>query len=97
MADSETLRQSIIQQSETIGTKRRFGLFSQPITTAVGDNGAYKKKLRNLFFITDPRDPSNNKPLTQPKNFYTSPIKSGRGNSGYFEPHRSLATSDVKD
>ena len=38
MTDSEVLRQSIIKDSETIATKRRFGLFSQPITNAVGDD-----------------------------------------------------------
>ncbi len=34
-----------------MGTKRRFGLFSQPISTAIGDDGAYKTKLRNLFTL----------------------------------------------
>ena len=48
MADQETLRQSILQDSDVVGSKRRFGLFSQPISTAVGDNGAYKKKMRTF-------------------------------------------------
>lgn len=46
MTDTEALRQSILQQSEDLGTRKRFGLFSQPISTAVGDNGPYLKKLR---------------------------------------------------
>jgi hypothetical protein len=46
MSDTEALRQSILQQSDDLGTRKRFGLFSQPISTAVGDNGPYLKKLR---------------------------------------------------
>lgn len=51
MTDTETLRKSILLESDTIGTKKRFGLFSQPISTAVGDNGGYDKKLRILNTI----------------------------------------------
>lgn len=46
MSDTEALRQSILQQSDDLGTRKRFGLFSQPISTAVGDNGPYLKKRR---------------------------------------------------
>lgn len=80
MSDAETMRQSVLQESDVYGSKRRFGLFSQPISTAVGDDGSYKKKIRILSLDVDPRDPVNNKPLTQPKNFYTSPTKKGQGN-----------------
>lgn len=46
MSDAETMRQSVLQESDVYGSKRRFGLFSQPISTAVGDDGSYKKKIR---------------------------------------------------
>lgn len=48
MSDTETLRKSALQDSEQYASKRRFGLFSQPVSTAVGDDGIYKKKVRNL-------------------------------------------------
>ncbi len=35
------------------------------------------------------------KPITQPRNFYTNPTK--HGSTDYFEPLKSLATSDKKD
>lgn len=38
-----------------IGTKQRFGLFSQPISTAIGDDGPYKAKLR-IFYIIQIRE-----------------------------------------
>ena len=51
MADEESKRQSAIQDSEKVANKRRFGLFSQPLTNAIGDNGQYKKKIRISFLI----------------------------------------------
>lgn len=33
-------------ETDQLGTKKRFGLFSHPITTAVGDDGPYRQKLR---------------------------------------------------
>lgn len=39
---TEELRRTILQESDTITFKQRFGLFSQPISTAIGDDGAYK-------------------------------------------------------
>ena len=47
--------------------------------------------------ITDPRDPDSHKPMTQARNFQTSPIKSGQGKSSYFGELNSLATSPIKD
>ena len=46
MSDKETLRQKALQDSDIIAEKRRFGLFSQPISTAIGDDGPYKTKFR---------------------------------------------------
>ena len=37
------------------------------------------------------------KPVTLPRNFYTSPTKSGQLASSYLGPLNSLATSDKKD
>ena len=83
----------MINDSETRTKKARFGLFSQPLTNAVGDDGPYKKKIRTLLFIVDPRDPNTHKPLTQARNFFTSPTRSGQGKSSYFGELNSLATS----
>lgn len=46
MIDKEGLRQTALIESDAYGTKRRFGLFNQPISTAIGDDGPYKTKLR---------------------------------------------------
>lgn len=46
MTERETLRMSILADSDPLGSKRRFGLFSQPITTALGDDGAFRTKIR---------------------------------------------------
>ena len=47
--------------------------------------------------ILDPRDPASNKPVTELRNFYTSPIKSGQRTSDYFGGINSLASSHIKD
>ncbi len=46
MSEKESLRMSILSESNPLGSKRRFGLFSQPISTAVGDDGAFRVKIR---------------------------------------------------
>lgn len=50
--DKETLRTSHLADTNSKGDKPRFGLFSQPISTAIGDDGPYKSKLRkeNLIY-----------------------------------------------
>ena len=45
-----------MQEADKVGSKSRFGLFSQPMTTAVGDDGAYKTKIRTQYNYLDPRD-----------------------------------------
>jgi hypothetical protein len=47
----EELRMSILSESDPLGSKRRFGLFSQPISTAVGDDGAFRNKIRMIVLI----------------------------------------------
>ena len=51
MSDKETLRQQALQDSDIIGEKRRFGLFSQPPPIAIGDNGNFKNKKRISYHI----------------------------------------------
>jgi hypothetical protein len=46
MIDKEALRTTILAETDSLGQKRRFGLFSHPISTAVGDDGEYKIKFR---------------------------------------------------
>jgi hypothetical protein len=49
MSDIEALRSTILQESDAVANKSRFGLFSQPMTTAVGDDGPYKAKIRKHY------------------------------------------------
>lgn len=44
--DKEALRLTHLQDYETVKDKQRLGFFSVPITTAVGDDGPFKTKLR---------------------------------------------------
>jgi hypothetical protein len=46
MSETEALRATIMQEVDTYGSKRRFGLFSSPVSTAIGDDGQYKTRLR---------------------------------------------------
>jgi hypothetical protein len=51
MSENEALRAIIMQEVDTYGSKKRFGLFSSPISTAIGDDGQYKTRLRMLIDI----------------------------------------------
>lgn len=51
MSQLEELRLSILSEANPLGSKRRFGLFSQPISTAVGDDGAFRNKIRTKYPI----------------------------------------------
>ena len=48
----ESLRASIMTEAEMLNTKRRFGLFSQPTTIALGDNSMYPSKT-GIFCIIE--------------------------------------------
>ena len=51
MSENETLRASVLQEADSFGSKRRFGLFSSPVSHAIGDDGQYKTKLRKKSII----------------------------------------------
>jgi hypothetical protein len=90
------MRGSIIQEADTYGSKRRFGLFSSPISTAICDDGQYKTKLRKYWNHQDPRDETG-KPQTLPRGIYTNPSQSGQIKKSYFGDINSLASSQIKD
>lgn len=52
-----------------INTRRRFGLFSQPTTIALGDNSLYPSKTA--------RKGSDGKAITLPRNMLAGPNRSG--------------------
>lgn len=56
-------------------------MFQMPTTTALGDTTKYPK-------VVHPRDPDTGKPLTQPRNFYTSKIKTGKSDEVYIGADR---------
>ena len=45
------MREKALADSELVAKKSRFGLFNQPVSTAVGDNGAFKPKHRTNNFL----------------------------------------------
>jgi hypothetical protein len=54
-----------MMDTNAFGEKKRFGLFSQPISTAIGDDGPYQTEFRKFFLILDPRaDEGKGKPIT---------------------------------
>lgn len=90
------MRSTILQEADTYGSKRRFGLFSSPISTAIGDDGQYKTKLSNNRNDQDQRDETG-KPQTLPRGIYTNPPRNGQVKKAYFGDINSLAASGVKD
>ena len=50
------LRQSIMLDTEQASSKRRFGLFSQPPSTAIGDDSPFKQKHGMIMFTQPGRD-----------------------------------------
>ena len=56
LVDKESLRVTHLQDYENLKDKRRHGFFSVPITTAVGDDGPFKTKIRILYLTLDPRN-----------------------------------------
>ena len=54
MNNLEQTRSAILQEADVVSSKRRFGLFSQPLTTAVGDDSPYKTKIRQYVVIQIP-------------------------------------------
>lgn len=75
--DKEALRATHLSESEALKQKQRHGFFSVPISTAIGDDGPYKTKLRKSSSNSDPRNETG-KPETQPRKFQTSPPKEGK-------------------
>ena len=55
----------------------RFGLFSQPASTAIGDTNAYPNK--------EPRRNADGEVITEPRNFYTKRMRGGKDEGVYFE------------
>lgn len=58
--DIDALRNTAIIDSEGVANKSRFGLFSQPLSTAIGDDGPYKTKLRNSYLMQTPDNRAEN-------------------------------------
>jgi hypothetical protein len=56
--------------------RQRFGLFSQPVSTAIGETNKYKTKpsKRN----------EDGEVETEPRNFYTTRMKTGKSEKVFF-------------
>ena len=63
-----------------------FGLFSQPVSTAIGDNNKYK--------TNRPARDEDGKPVTEKRNFYTTGSKRGHTDSVYFSKPSYICTGD---
>jgi len=54
--DKEALRITHISESDGLTTKQRHGFFSIPISTAIGDDGPYKTRIRTIYYYIDPKN-----------------------------------------
>lgn len=78
MSETEALRSTILQEADTYGNKRRFGLFSSPISTAVCDDGQYKTRLRTFVEM---KIQGMNKASHRPMLEGFTPIRHAQGSS----------------
>jgi len=74
----EEKRTLTLAHSEKEANKERWGLFSQRPPLGLGDC-IYEKKVY-------PRDANTGNVVTAPRNFYTGPMKKGKGCEVYFDP-----------
>ncbi|KAL4450247.1 hypothetical protein ABPG74_008953 [Tetrahymena malaccensis] len=72
----ETLRQKALQDSDALGSRQRFALFSQPPPLAVGDDSIYKHTLV--------KKDENGKVPTQPRNMSIKAPQQGKSKSSFF-------------
>ena len=77
--------QKFVKDLNTLGNKQRNGLFSEPISLAVGD----------IYYVpaTRKRDERGNVP-NKPKNFFTSKMKKGSTDSALFSKPTYNGISD---
>jgi hypothetical protein len=104
----EAIRAAVMEDSYKYVTKPRFGLFSQPVSNAIGDNNGFQQKKRVLD--------EDGKVITAPRNFYTTKTKKGQVNGSrhdrvYFDrpgfnaigdpfiqaAHNALGRATIKD
>ena len=65
----------------------RFGLFSQPVSVAIGDTNKFPSKTAN-------KD-EDGRPILGPRNFYTKREKRGKDDSVYFSIQSYLCIGDL--
>lgn len=93
----ETLRDKHFQDSFPMAQKQRHGLFTMPISTAIGDN--------NYFPTKKARRDSEGAVITDPRNFTTKKPKKGMGAEVTFskpvfatvgDPYKSQASAPMR-
>lgn len=86
MSNIETLRQTAIQELDTISSKQRFGYFSIPASLAIGDSRFQGKSVQK---------DENGRVLTQPRNISVRPTATGNTKSSYFSLEKSIYDGDL--
>lgn len=86
-ARKDELRGEAMAHSFGLAEKQRFGLFSQPASTAIGDNNKYPTKTAN-------KD-EDGKVIIGPRNFYTTKMKRGKDDSVFFSRPSYVCTGDL--
>ena len=72
------LRQSVMLDADLMGSKRRFGLISQPPSTATGDDSHTAQSMVHINSLST-RKGENCNPITLPRNMLAGPNRSGVG------------------
>ena len=81
-----TLREHFFQESFQLGQKMRHGMFSMPISTAIGDDTYCKAKVAH-------KD-QDGRVVTEPKNFTTKKVKKGHTDDVLFSKPSYISTGD---
>jgi hypothetical protein len=82
----ETLRTQFFQESFQLGQKPRHGMFSVPISNAIGDNTYFKPK--------PARKGEDGAVITDPRNFTTKKVRKGHTDDVLFSKPSYVAVGD---
>ena len=85
-AKKQTIREEFFKESFDLAQKPRHGMFSVPISTAIGDDTYYKP--------IPARVDADGAVITDPRNFTTKNVKKGAADDVYFSKPPYISQGD---
>ena len=89
-SNKRTMEQ-IAKEREEMDKVPRFGFFSIPYPSTVGDQAYSRKKEFEHHKVVD------RKVITEKRGIYTQPVKKGKGPDSYFEPIEPLSNAQIDE